>query len=644
MLAGSVPETDKNLSPNPAFFLVGVPGSGTTLLQEALNAHPSLAVAADLHELTKYYETRTGLQREGLIAPELVLKWVEQKRFDPFEVDRAEIQRLIPAGKLLPYQSFISRLLDGFGHLKGKRLVGSKTLDYLRLLPSVHALWPNAKVVHLIRDGRNVCLTALKGEQRNISVRQYSSWVEAPIATAALWWEWNIRQGQQAGQGLGPELYLEISSEAFRDRPAEECARLLTFLGVPFEDAVLRLMASQMQAAHADALRVHADWRSQMPAADVERFEAAAGDLLNELGYTRAHLCPSADALQQAQVIRGRLVPEMERRGPSPEALAERRRVNGRTNPFVFIVGCPRSGTTLLQRILDAHPDLAVCPETFWIPYYFKRKIGLTSEGLVTPELIGKLFEYYKFYRMKACREELEELTAGNESLGYATFVTRIFDLYGEIRGKPLVGDKTPDYVRNLRTLHDLWPTAKFIHLIRDGRDVALSAMNWRRKVAKLASLFRTWREEPVITAAVWWEWHVRHGREAGQVLGPERYYEMRYEALVADAATEIRQLCDFLRLQFDETMLHFHEGRTQAEAGLDAKNSWRPITSGLRDWRSQMPPADQECFELAVADLLNELDYPCAFPRPRPDALPRVARVRAAFARDAESLGDWLP
>jgi hypothetical protein len=644
MLPASTSERDTNLSPNPAFFLVGVPGSGTTLLQEALNAHPSLAVAPDLHELTKYYETRTGLQREGLIASELVLKWVEQKRFDPFEVDRADIQRLIPAGRLLPYQSFVSRLLDVYGHVKGKRLVGSKTLDYLRFLPSVHALWPQAKVVHLIRDGRNVCLMALKAEQRSISARQYSSWAETPVATAALWWEWNIRQGQQASQGLGPERYLEIRYEAFRDGPAQECARLLTFLGVPFDDAVLRLMASQMQAAPADAWRVHADWRSQMPGADVEFFEAAAGDLLDELGYTRARPSPSSAALQQAQAVRDRFLQELEGPGPSPAALAEHRRLNGRANPVVFIVGCPRSGTTLLQRILDAHPDLAVCPETFWIPYYFKRQIGLTPEGLVTPELVGRLFEYYKFYRMKVCREELERLCAGSGPIHYATFVTRLFDLYGEIRGKPLAGDKTPDYVHNIRTLHALWPTAKFVHLIRDGREVALSALNWKRKLARLASLFPTWPEDPVVTAALWWEWHVRHGREAGQLLGPERYYEVRYEALVADAAKEMRQLCAFLGLPFRETMLHFHEGRARTASGLDAKNAWQPITPGLRDWRSQMPPAEQECFELAVADLLDELDYPRGFRQPRATGSAHVARVRAAFAQDVKSLGDWLP
>src|SRR5262249_34445348 len=158
------------------------------------------------------------------------------------------------------------------------------------------------------------------------------------------------------------------------------------------------------------------------------------------------------------------------------------------------------------------HPELAICPETFWVPYFFKRRIGLTADGLVTPALIPQLFEYYKFYRMKVEREELVRLSTSEKPVHYAGFVSRVYDLFGEARNKPLVGDKTPDYVRNLATLHALWPKAKIIHLIRDGRDVALSATNWKRKLDKLASLFRTWREDAVTTAALWWQWYVRQG------------------------------------------------------------------------------------------------------------------------------------
>ena len=85
-------------------------------------------------------------------------------------------------------------------------------------------------------------------------------------------------------------------------------------------------------------------------------------------------------------------------------------RCPGNANPFVFIVGCPRSGTTLVQRIVDAHPDVAICDETFWLAYFFKKRLGLTPEGWVTPELISRLLEYHKFYRMRIGRDELELL------------------------------------------------------------------------------------------------------------------------------------------------------------------------------------------------------------------------------------------
>src|SRR5262249_545470 len=147
----------------------------------------------------------------------------------------------------------------------------------------------------------------------------------------------------------------------------------------------------------------------------------------------------------------------------------------------------------------------------------FKKRLGLTPEGVVTPELISRLFEYHKFYRMKMTREDLMKSLGRESQVPYSTFVAKVFDHYGDFRGKPLVGDKTPDYVRNLPTLHFVWAQAKFIHLIRDGRDVCLSAINWKRKVGRLKSLFSTWEQQPVVTAALWWEWHVRQGREAGR-------------------------------------------------------------------------------------------------------------------------------
>src|SRR5260370_42040901 len=194
-------------------------------------------------------------------------------------------------------------------------------------------------------------------------------------------------------------------------------------------------------------------------------------------------------------------------------------------NPYVFIVGCARSGTSLLQRIVNAHSQIAITPESHWIPQLFEERRGLTAEGLVTPDLVSHLFTLPKFTRLGISREELVESMGNDAPVSYAQFVSGIFDLYGKAQGKALVGDKTPAYVRSILLLHKLWNTARFVHLIRDGRDVCLSVANWCKTSFKQPGTFSTWKDDPVSTTALWWKAMVRLGREAGKSLGPKLYY-----------------------------------------------------------------------------------------------------------------------
>jgi hypothetical protein len=114
-----------------------------------------------------------------------------------------------------------------------------------------------------------------------------------------------------------------------------------------------------------------------------------------------------------------------------------------------------------LQRLVNAHPQIAAVHETHWIARYFEKRTGLTPEGFVTSDLIPKLLEYHRFPKMKVGREELERLIDSDEPVSYPSFVSAIFNLYGQRKGKSLVGDKTPSYVLNIPTLHHLWPSAK---------------------------------------------------------------------------------------------------------------------------------------------------------------------------------------
>jgi len=299
-------------------------------------------------------------------------------------------------------------------------------------------------------------------------------------------------------------------------------------------------------------------------------------------------------------------------------------------NPYVFIVGCPRSGTTLLRRMVDAHPEIAITRETHWIPDALGDGTGVDGQGRVTPELPPVLLAHPKFAKLGIEVEELERL-AGERPV-YAALVGALFDRYGAAQGKRLVGDKTPGYVREIPLLHRLFPSARFVHLLRDGRDVCLSALGWERKAEQFLRRFPTWVEAPVTTAALWWRWHVLLGRRTGRDLPAALYHEVRYEALVADPEGECRRVCDFLDVAFDEAMLRFHEGRTRAEPGLSAKRAWLPPTPGLRDWRTEMREEDVEEFEAAAGDALQELGYALALPPPRPDRVADAATLASAF------------
>ena len=281
------------------------------------------------------------------------------------------------------------------------------------------------------------------------------------------------------------------------------------------------------------------------------------------------------------------------------------------TNPFVFIVGCPRSGTTLFGRMVTSHPKLAISAEIGWIPRRYRDGTGATSDGFVRPELVGRLAEKGSFGRfdpLPMSGEELKEI-ASTGRMRYADFVSLLFDRYAEKEGKPLAGSKTVEFALSIDVLDELFPEAKFVHLIRDGRNVARSATAWRR-AGKLAREFSTWEEAPFSTAALWWEWHVRKAREDGLPLGEDRYHEVFYESLVEDPEGELGKLCGFLGLPYDGAMLRFNEGREQDAPNLDAKHAWKPPTKNLRDWRTQMSAGEVERVEAVAGDLLEELGY----------------------------------
>jgi hypothetical protein len=284
------------------------------------------------------------------------------------------------------------------------------------------------------------------------------------------------------------------------------------------------------------------------------------------------------------------------------------------SEPPFFIVGSARSGTTLLRLILNAHPEVAVPPESRFITELWRG----SKEVLVEP-LLASIAAHNRFAAWDVPIEAVREELGGRSTASYADVITAPYRAFARLNGKSRWGDKTPRYVEHIPFLNALLTDARFIHLIRDGRNVALSYADV------------PFGPKTVAGAARLWAARVSAGIRGGRPLG-ERYLEVRYEDLVEHAEGETKSICSFLGLDFDPGMLDYTE-RARA-AVLPRASRYNPHvtegpTSRTRSWEQDMPDGHVQIFEAVAGDLLSELGYPRRHPHPT-----ALARLRASLAR----------
>ena len=306
----------------------------------------------------------------------------------------------------------------------------------------------------------------------------------------------------------------------------------------------------------------------------------------------------------------------------------------------MFVVGCPRSGTTVLQRMLDCHPQLAVANDTEFIAAAIKG-IRPRLDLPLTAEILERIREFRTpagrgFHRLGLPRGALE--SAATRARTYSELVAEIYSAFAQLQAKKYAGEKTPNYVRHLPLLHTLFPRAKVVHLIRDGRDVTLALVDWAydSRTGRLRGPARMplWHTSPVAASALWWRWLVERGRGDGAESG-HTYFEVRYERLVASPEETLRELTDFLELPFDRQMLTYHLRRERrSDDPLTGASAWLPLTVGIRDWRTQMSAHDVELVEALAGDLLSELGYERAFRKISPPLKAEAKPYRKRWAK----------
>jgi hypothetical protein len=284
--------------------------------------------------------------------------------------------------------------------------------------------------------------------------------------------------------------------------------------------------------------------------------------------------------------------------------------------PAPFIVGVARSGTTLLRLMLDAHPELAIPPETHFVPRFVKEvERGADAEAGLAFVTGHKRWPDWGLDAdaLRARFEALDPFTAGDALRAF-------FGLYAEGHGKPRWGDKSPTHLKRMARIHKALPEARFLHVIRDGRDAALSLLE------------RSWGPDTIPDAAAAWKEGIEKARrQAKRKLPDDAYVEVRYEELVREPEATLREVARAIELPWDERMLRYHEVADERMSEVERdfeRGGGERITAAERAaqhalvrepprpdrigrWRTELPADARRQFEEIAGDLLAELGYP---------------------------------
>lgn len=282
--------------------------------------------------------------------------------------------------------------------------------------------------------------------------------------------------------------------------------------------------------------------------------------------------------------------------GPGSEPVAE---------PF-FIVGFQRSGTTLLRMMLNEHPLIAIPHDSAELWPKYRGRVGQYNALRDSDDAVRMIEDLLHEPRIKAWGVELSqsELLASPLPRSFGEVMARFHEVYARARGKRVWGDKNTGTLVELDELNALFPSARFVHLIRDGRDCALS---------HVGSVY-TYGYENVLRVAEEWRDQVGLCRKMGRMLPRDRFLEVRYEDLVTAPSVVLEQICRFLGVDYSDQMLRYHE-HVADYIPKEKQSLWPlinrpPEKDNLYKWMREMSAADRAIFERVAADLLRIYGY----------------------------------
>ena len=268
-------------------------------------------------------------------------------------------------------------------------------------------------------------------------------------------------------------------------------------------------------------------------------------------------------------------------------------------NP-VFIVGTQRSGTTLLRLILNAHSEIAIPEEANFLMPLLKRKY---LRGGLRGDLLSRIASYLQVNpQFKLWNYDSSDFILSlrsRENISLRDLVDGLFLSYCRAMNKAGWGDKTPSFFRKLDVILDLFPDARIIHIIRDGRDV-----------------FDSWRKmDPtknyVGVVALEWRYKIWKIEKSLAEIPDGRKMTVRYEDLLEKPRETVSGICDFCGVPFEQGMMNFYETSDRYVGEHHSNLIFGPLDAANRfKWRQNLTLGERRIFQSVAGMVLRKYRY----------------------------------
>jgi hypothetical protein len=310
----------------------------------------------------------------------------------------------------------------------------------------------------------------------------------------------------------------------------------------------------------------------------------------------------------------------LEKAAPAENAPAK----DGRRKAPVFVLGCPRSGTTVLYHMLLSAGNFAVYRWESNVFNLLVPRFGGMRSARDRSELMNCWLNSMLFRVSGLDAAQIEsKITA--ECRNGGDFLRLVMEEVARVQGVARWADCTPEHLLYIEEIKRQIPDALFIHIIRDGRDVALSYVKqgWSHPLP--------WdRSEELGVAGLYWEWLVRKGRPQGERLGSD-YQEVRFENLVANPRQTLAQLGDFIQHDLDYDRIQQAGIGSVSEPNSSFAVEFEGPFNPVGRWKTKMSRKQIADFEELVGGCLEELGYELVSEAPRKISI-RALRLRTTY------------